>query len=100
MALASSRRAPRSDIQVRSSLSLHNIVVDGRRTSVRLEASMWDGLRDIAHRRGMTLNDLVTEIEHNRGTPGLTAAIRVYIVDFYRNALGMAGRAEGVPRPV
>lgn len=98
MALASSRRALRLDEHARSSLSLHNIVVDGRRTSVRLEASMWDGLRDIAQRRGMSLNDLVTEIERNRDTPGLTAAIRVYIVDFYRNALGLAGRAEGVPQ--
>lgn len=98
MALASPRRAPRSG-QSLSSLSLHNIVVDGRRTSVRLEASMWDGLRDIAHRRGMSLNDLVSEIERNRDTPGLTAAIRVYIVDYYRAALGMAGRAEAVSRP-
>lgn len=56
---------------------------------MRLEASMWDGLQDIARRRDMSVNDLVTEIERNRGTPGLTAAIRVYIVDFYRRALGM-----------
>lgn len=100
MALASSRRAPRSDFTPRSSLSLHNIVVDGRRTSVRLEASMWDGLRDIAERRGMSLNDLVSEIERNRGTPGLTAAIRVYIVDFYRRALGMTDRPEIAERRI
>jgi len=47
---------------------------------------MWDSLRDIAQRRQMTVNDLVTEIDMKRDTPGLTAAIRVYIVDFYRNA--------------
>jgi predicted DNA-binding ribbon-helix-helix protein len=96
MALGSPRRSPRSAVHPRSSLTLHNVVVDGRRTSVRLEASMWDGLQDIARRRGMSLNDLVTEIERNRGTPGLTAAIRVYIVDFYRRALGMASRQETV----
>lgn len=61
---------------------------------------MWEGLHDIARRRGMTLNDLVTEIERNRLTPGLTAAIRVYIVDFYRRALGMSAHAEVVDRPV
>lgn len=66
---------------------------------MRLEASMWDGLHDIAHRRGMGVNDLVTEIERNRDTPGLTAAIRVYIVDFYRRALGREGRAETVTPP-
>ena len=100
MALESPRRQPQSGGRPLSSLSLHNIVVDGRRTSVRLEASMWAGLKDIARRRGMSLNDLVTEIERNRDMPGLTAAIRVYIVDFYRTALGMAGRADTESRPI
>jgi predicted DNA-binding ribbon-helix-helix protein len=100
MALASPRRAPRSGGHTLSSLSPHNIIVNGRRTSVRLEASMWEGLHDIARRRGMTLNDLVTEIERDRVTPGLTAAIRVYIVDFYRRALGMSARHETVSRPI
>ena len=68
---------------------------------MRLEASMWEGLQDIARRRGMTLNDLVTEIERDRDMPGLTAAIRVYIVDFYRRALGRAAREEDrVSRPI
>lgn len=99
MASASPRRAPRSEHAL-SSLALHNIVVEGRRTSVRLEASMWEGLQDIARRRRMTLNDLVTEIERNRDTPGLTAAIRVYIVNYYRSALGIADPAEAALRPV
>ena len=94
MALASPRRSAQQGKPLLSSLALHNVVVDGRRTSVRLEASMWDGLQDIARRRGMSLNELVTDIEHNRGTPGLTAAIRVYIVDFYRRALGLTDRPE------
>ncbi len=98
MALASSRRSAQSDKPLLSSLALHNVIVNGRRTSVRLEASMWDGLQDIARRRGMSVNDLVTEIERNRGTPGLTAAIRVYIVDFYRRALGMIDRPEVAAR--
>jgi predicted DNA-binding ribbon-helix-helix protein len=67
-----------------SSLTIRNVVVGGHRTSVRLEPLMWDSLRDIAQRRGMSVNDLVTEIDTNRHTSGLTAAIRVYIVDFYR----------------
>lgn len=67
---------------------------------MRLEASMWDGLQDIARRRGMHVNDLVTEIEHNRDMPGLTAAIRVYIVDFYRRALGVTASAESILRPI
>ena len=58
---------------------------------------MWDSLRDIARRREMTVNDLVTEIDMKRDTPGLTAAIRVYIVDFYRSAERNA-HPEAAPR--
>jgi predicted DNA-binding ribbon-helix-helix protein len=75
--------SPRSPV----SLPIRNIVVAGHRTSVRLEGVMWDSLHDIAHRRGVGVNDLVTEIDGRRDGFGLTAAIRVYIVDFYRNAL-------------
>jgi predicted DNA-binding ribbon-helix-helix protein len=69
-----------------SSLVIHNVVVGGRRTSVRLEPVMWDALRDIARRQGMTIHDLVTDIERERTASSLTAAIRVHIVDFYRAA--------------
>ncbi|MFZ2005029.1 MAG: ribbon-helix-helix domain-containing protein [Stellaceae bacterium] len=100
MALSLPRRSAQLGKPLLSSLALHNIVVGGRRTSVRLEASMWDGLQDIARRRGMSLNDLVTEIERNRDAPGLTAAIRVYIVDFYRRALGTVDSAEGVSQRI
>jgi predicted DNA-binding ribbon-helix-helix protein len=69
-----------------SSLAIRNVVVAGHRTSVRLEPLMWDSLRDIARRRRVGLNELVTEIDSRREGLSLTAAIRVYIVGFYRNA--------------
>jgi predicted DNA-binding ribbon-helix-helix protein len=47
---------------------------------------MWDALQDIARRRQATVHDLVTEIDRSRTASSLTAAIRVYIVDFYRSA--------------
>ena len=79
------------------SLPIRNVVVAGHRTSVRLEGVMWDSLHDIARRLGVGVNDLVTEIDGRRdGGLGLTAAIRVYIVDFYRNAL--KGEPPTAPR--
>ena len=65
---------------------IRNIVVGGRRTSVRLEPVMWKALRDIAGRRQLSVHDLITEIALLRYAPTLSAAIRVYIVDFYRAA--------------
>jgi predicted DNA-binding ribbon-helix-helix protein len=77
-------------------LVIHNVVVAGRRTSVRLEPLMWDALRDIAHRLGATTHDLVTEIDRERTASSLTAAIRVFIVDFYRAAALPAEPAQVV----
>jgi predicted DNA-binding ribbon-helix-helix protein len=75
---------------------IHNIVVGRHRTSVRLEPVMWDALQDIARRRRVSLHDLVTEIDRGRSASSLTAAIRVYIVDFYRAAARPAGQPRGV----
>jgi len=61
------------------------VFVSGRRTSVRLEPVMWAGLHDIARRRELTLSDLLTEIDRRRNCPSFTAAIRAYLIDFYRN---------------
>jgi predicted DNA-binding ribbon-helix-helix protein len=73
-------------------LSIRNVVVAGRRTSVRLEPLMWEALHEIARWRGLALNTLITEIAQSRKASSLTAAIRVYIVDFYRSAA--TGAAE------
>ena len=58
---------------------------------------MWDALRDIAQALGLHLNDLVTDIDRRRTVPNLTAAIRVYIVDYYRNAAAANNGATATP---
>ena len=45
---------------------------------------MWEALREIVRIERVGLNDLVTAINRERGGLSLTAAIRVYIVNFYR----------------
>ena len=71
---------------MKSHLVLGNVVVRGKRTSVRLEPVMWEALQEIVNLRGWTVNQLVTEIDRRRGEASLTSAIRVYIVEFYRSA--------------
>jgi predicted DNA-binding ribbon-helix-helix protein len=92
MAEAAQRRREGRTTPASSSLVKRNIVVAGHRTSARLEPVMWEALREIACRNATTLNELVTDIDVNRGESSLTAAIRVYIVRFYRAA---AMRAAG-----
>lgn len=90
------RRLRRNHDSALSSLVIHNIVVGNHRTSVRLEPVMWDALRDIAHRQQVTVHDLVTDIDRERTASSLTAAIRVYIVDFYRAAVLPAGPPQAI----
>lgn len=53
---------------------------------------MWEALLEIARQRQTNVNQLVTEVDRQREASSLTAAIRVYIVDFYRSAAAQAGR--------
>jgi predicted DNA-binding ribbon-helix-helix protein len=91
MAPALPRRAPRKRLSPSSSLVIHNVVVAGRRTSVRLEPVMWEALQEIVRQQETNVNQLVTEIDRRRNSSSLTAAIRVYIVDFYRSAAAAQG---------
>jgi predicted DNA-binding ribbon-helix-helix protein len=100
MAPALPRRAPRKRERPRSSLVIRNIVVGGHRTSVRLEPVMWDALLEIARRQQTNVNQLVTQIDRQRYSSSLTAAIRVYIVDFYRSAAAHAGQGGELQRAV
>ena len=98
MATALQRRPRRIQEPAASSLVIRNVVVGGHRTSVRLEPIMWEALRDISVRRKVTIHDLVTEIDRERTASTLTAAIRVYIVDFYRAAALPAGDTAAASR--
>jgi len=92
----SSRRLSQYPDRASSSLVIHTVVVGTHRTTIRLEPQMWDALKDIARRRRLTMHDLVTSIADARSASTLTAAIRVYIVDFYR----AAASAEAQPRVI
>lgn len=82
----------KSPVRTRSdgrSWSPVTVIVDGHRTSVRLEPIMWDALRGLAAYQRVPLDELVTWIDKARDPrDNLSAAIRVYIVEFYqRNAV-------------
>ena len=71
----------------RTTLISHNVLVDGRRTSVRLEKEMWMALKEIARKETCTIHALCTVVSQ-RKKPGtsLTAAIRVFIMAYFQAA--------------
>lgn len=55
---------------------------------------MWDALSEIAALEGETVHGLCAKVDDMRGELGRTAAIRVFIVSYYRaRARGTARRA-------
>jgi predicted DNA-binding ribbon-helix-helix protein len=81
-----------------STLVNRNVFVGARRTSLRLEPAMWDALAEICQREDMTLHQLCALIDERRRASSLTAAIRVFIVNYFRSAAteeGHAGTGHG-----
>jgi predicted DNA-binding ribbon-helix-helix protein len=82
--------------QVRfSNLVSRNIIVDGHRTSIRLEPAMWLALNKIAERENLTIHQLSTRIDRLRDAScGLTAAIRVFLLAYFQEAATEEGHAR------
>jgi hypothetical protein len=76
---------------------------------VSLEDAFWQELKEIAGGRHMTLSDLAGAIDSERRHSNLSSAIRLFVLDYYRNqfsppighavlgALEHEGLAEGGP---
>ena len=69
-----------------STLVNRNVTVAGHRTSVRLEPAMWDALHHVCEREQKALNEVVTDIARAQVESSLTAAIRVYLMSYFRAA--------------
>jgi predicted DNA-binding ribbon-helix-helix protein len=85
---------------MKSLVAKRSIVAAGHKTSVSLEDAFWEGLKEIALGRNITLSELVAAIDSGRRQSNLSSAIRLFVLDFYRNQLAdvKAGRsiaAEG-----
>ncbi|AWK86376.1 hypothetical protein DEW08_09090 [Azospirillum thermophilum] len=81
-------------------LVCRNVKVSGRRTSLRMEPYIWESLKEICEREGMTLNEICTQIDQRKGEANLTASIRVFIVSYYRTAIGVRGFSENGPSSI
>lgn len=84
-----------SEVELRSTLVSRNITVLGRRTSVRLEPEMWTALRDIAQREKCRIHDICSLIQMRKNPrTSLTAAIRVFLMLYYRASSTEEGHAR------
>ena len=64
-----------------------NVVVNGRRTSMRLDKETWQALSDICKRENITLYKLCSLIDNSKGNSGLSSATRLFVLSYYRRSL-------------
>lgn len=75
---------------MKSPVVKRSIVVADHKTSVSLEDAFWKALKEIADDRDMTLSDLVSAIDTERHNGNLSSAIRIFVLNHFRNAASAA----------
>jgi predicted DNA-binding ribbon-helix-helix protein len=85
---------------MKSPVVKRSIVIAGHKTSVSLEDAFWKGLKEIAGLRDATLSDLVASIDADRQHGNLSSAIRLFVLDYYRNQPSEDKSDRGVPREI
>ena len=69
---------------MKSPVVKRSVVVGNHKTSVSLEHLFWSSLKEISKERGMTLAELISEIDANRQQGNLSSAIRLFVLDRYK----------------
>jgi predicted DNA-binding ribbon-helix-helix protein len=72
---------------MKSLIIKRSIMIAGRATSVSLEEAFWKAFREIADGRHMTSSELADEISAGRKASNLSSAIRLFVLDLYRNQI-------------
>ena len=75
-----------------------SVRIAGHATSVSLEPAFWDALCEIAARRGLSLNALLSQIDAERNG-NLSSAIRLFVLASCRNG-ELAGAADMIAAPM
>jgi predicted DNA-binding ribbon-helix-helix protein len=77
----------------RSTLVNRNVTVSGHRTSMRLEPEMWNALEEICLREKRTVHEICSLVDARRSSSSLTAAMRVFILGYFRAGVTEQGHA-------
>lgn len=63
-----------------------SFTIGGHRTSISLEAPFWDALKAAAAHEKVPLSALIARIDAERGNSGLSSAVRIWLLGYYRGA--------------
>ena len=71
-------------LRQKSKVLKRSVVINGRKTSISLEQDFWMALGEIAATQNASISEVVTVIDRDRKHDNLSSAIRLYVLDYYR----------------
>ena len=72
----------------KSKVLKRSVVINGHKTSISLEEDFWTALGAIAATQNASISEVVTVIDRDRKHDNLSSAIRLYVLDYYRQLAG------------
>ena len=63
-----------------------SFTIAGHRTSISLESAFWDALKAAAAAENLPVARLIARIDSTRGAGGLSSAVRVWVLQHYRES--------------
>ena len=83
---------------MKASLVKHSVRIAGHPTSVSLEAAFWQALCEIAARRNLSVNALLSTIDAERNG-NLSSAVRLFVLECCRRGELIRGDAPEDAEP-
>jgi predicted DNA-binding ribbon-helix-helix protein len=81
---------------MKSQIVRRSVVIAGHRKSISLDESVWKSLKEIAAYRDTTLLSLVTTIDSKPKQGNLSSAIRLFVLNFYREQRDIQNRHKAI----
>jgi predicted DNA-binding ribbon-helix-helix protein len=78
------------DRLMKSAVMKRSVIIGRHKTSVSLEDEFWIQLKEIAGAKQATVSQLLAQIDERREYSNLSSAIRVYVLEHFRNLANSA----------
>ena len=87
----------RKDRSLPSPVVKRSVTIGDHNTSVTLEDGFWRALGEIAAIQNLRVSELVSRIDKDRQNKNLSSAIRVFVLDHYRQSASANRQEPGPP---
>ena len=77
----------RPEPEMKSLILKRSVVLRGHKTSISVEDAFWNSVKEIAGSGQMSVSELVSAIDSQRHHGNLSSAIRLFVLNFYREQL-------------